>query len=201
MSHSEYCLKIRIPKVLEDHLRTMAETYQLSLNDAVKMILMHHHLEHKVMSPMTPKLAIPVTATKVKVTPPSDVKGDPKPKKVKKTNLTPSSDVTPDPTPYNIYNSTLFKYKNNSIIFSDPGLQDSWVKYQQFRKEKKKKIVPSQIPGIAQKCDKVINAEGIRGLMDRFERSVANGWLGFVFANEELGPDQTQRKKFTEDDI
>jgi hypothetical protein len=206
MSHSEYSLKIRIPRVLEDHLRSLSETYQLSLNDAVKMILTQHHLQNglaPVMSPVTPKLTLPVLAEKVKVTPPSDVKRDPKPRKEGKTGLTPSSDVTPDPTLYNIINNNIFNYKDKNIIFKDQELQASWVKYQQFRKEKKKKIVPSQLSGIARNCDKVIEAEGTDGLIARFDRSVTNGWVGFVFPNEELGkPSEGPiKRKFTEDDL
>ena len=192
--------------MLEDHLRSLSETYHMSLNDAVKMILTQHHIQNglpQVMSPVTPKLAIPVKAEKVKVTPHSDVTGDPKPKKDKKSDLTPSSDVTPDPTLYNIINNNIFNYKDKNIIFKDPALQDSWVKYQQFRKEKKKKIVPSQLSGIARNCDKVIEAEGIEGLKARFDRSVTNGWIGFVFPNEELGKpsESTTKRKFTEDDL
>jgi hypothetical protein len=171
------------------------------------MILTQHHLQNgvtPVMSPVTPKLAIPVKATKVKVTPHSDVTRDPKVKKEEKVALTPPSDVTPDPILYNIIYKDIFKLNNKNIISIVPKLEASWVRYQQFRKEKKKKIVPSQLSGIARNFDKVIEAEGVDGLVSRLDRSVANGWIGFVFPNEELGKPSdgpAVKRKFTEDDL
>ena len=206
MSHSDYNLKIRLPKVLENHLRYLASTYDLSLNDTVKMVLTQHHLEHGVtfFDPIgDPKTKKKPVAKKTTLTPHSDPIGDPKVLNGKKSKVTPPSDVTGDPKPYiyNIIYNNVFKIINNNISCHDPKLEEAWKQYQQFRKEKKKKIVPSQLDYIARQFDKVLDAEGVKGLVDRLNRSVANGWTGFVFANEELGKPEPANRTFTEDDI
>ena len=211
MSHSEYSLKIRLPLVLEGHLRNLSSTYDLSLNDVVKMVLSQHHLAHGLTPQVTPKLSISAKAEKTSLTPPSDVTHDPisqnEGKSSQKKKVTPPSDVKGDPKTknatyiYNISNNKIFKYIGNNIRCSDPTLEEVWTRYQQFRKEKRKKIVPSQIEHIAKQFDKVIDAEGVTGLINRLNRSIANGWTGFVFANEELGKQEQNKRKFTEDDI
>ena len=40
----QFKLNLRLPKVLEDHVRSFAAKYELSLNDAVKFTLIQHHL-------------------------------------------------------------------------------------------------------------------------------------------------------------
>lgn len=95
----------------------------------------------------------------------------------------------------------IYKIDNNNIIFIDGDLNDAWLSYVQFRKESRKTIRPSQIPHMQRNIDKVIEAEGEAGLMKRFHASVANGWQGFVFNNEELGKRNTNEHEFTEDDL
>lgn len=203
MSHSEYQLKIRLPKVLENHLRYIATTYEMSLNDTVKMVLSQHHLEHVVTHLTPPSDVTRDTKKKVKVTPPNDVTHDTTPKTKPKSKVTPPSDVKGDTKPYiyNIIYNDIFKIIDNNILCTDPTLEEAWKQFQRFRKEKKKKIVPSQLDYIARQFDKVIQAEGIKGLIDRLNRSVANGWIGFVFPNEELGKSEPTNREFTEDDI
>jgi len=95
----------------------------------------------------------------------------------------------------------IYKIDNNNIIFIDGDLNDAWLSYVQFRKESRKTIRPSQIPHMQRNIDKVIEAEGEAGLLKRFHASVANGWQGFVFNNEELGKRNTNEHEFTEDDL
>ena len=48
----QFKLNLRLPKVLEDHVRSFAAEY-LSLNDAVKFTLIQHHL-HSQFGPHGP---------------------------------------------------------------------------------------------------------------------------------------------------
>ena len=96
----------------------------------------------------------------------------------------------------------IYKIDNNNIVFFDNDLNEAWMGYLRFRKESKKTVRPSQIPYMKNNIDKVIEAEGEAGLLKRFHASVANGWQGFVFNNEELGKRTTnEHEQFTEDDL
>lgn len=178
----KYKLTLRLPKVLEDHVRKFAKTYDLSLNDAVKFTLIQHHLSH--------------SQEKVKVQ--SEVTGDPtgevtlapSPKK----QSDPTSEVTsgvkcdtPSRAPSIMSNYVnIYTYNNNKIIFIDSKLQQSWMDWKKYRG-----IKVAQEKFQQRYIDKVLAHESPDQLAERFITSIANGWKGFVFPNETFGEETT----------
>ena len=190
----EYTTTIRLPKVQEEYVKYMKETYGFSCNDLVKMSLLLHQTQFfktqndiNLISPIVSKPQKPKKPKRYQVDTTSDIKTTPP-------SRAPSI-ITNHSNTYKIDN-------NNSIVFLNADLNDAWLNYLQFRKESRKTIRPSQIPRIQINIDKVIDAEGEAGLLKRFHASVANGWSGFVFNNEELGKRTTnENEQFTEDDL
>lgn len=178
----KYKLTLRLPKVLEDHVRKFAKTYDLSLNDAVKFTLIQHHLSH--------------SQEKVKVQ--SEVTGDP----TGEVTLAPSPKKQSDPTsevtsevkcdtssraPSIMSNYVnIYTYNNNKIIFIDSKLQQSWMDWKKYRG-----IKVAQEKFQQRYIDKVLAHESPDQLAERFITSIANGWKGFVFPNETFGEDST----------
>ena len=178
----KYKLTLRLPKVLEDHVRKFAKTYDLSLNDAVKFTLIQHHLSH--------------SQEKVKVQ--SEVTGDPtgevtlapSPKKQSDPTSEVTSEVkcdTPSRAPSIMSNYVnIYTYNNNKIIFIDSKLQQSWMDWKKYRG-----IKVAQEKFQQRYIDKVLAHESPDQLAERFITSIANGWKGFVFPNETFGEDST----------
>jgi len=178
----KYKLTLRLPKVLEDHVRKFAKTYDLSLNDAVKFTLIQHHLSH--------------SQEKVKVQ--SEVTGDPtgevtlapSPKKQSDPTSEVISEVkcdTPSRAPSIMSNYVnIYTYNNNKIIFIDSKLQQSWMDWKKYRG-----IKVAQEKFQQRYIDKVLAHESPDQLAERFITSIANGWKGFVFPNETFGEDST----------
>ncbi len=178
----KYKLTLRLPKVLEDHVREFAKTYDLSLNDAVKFTLIQHHLSH--------------SQEKVKVQ--SEVTGDPtgevtlapSPKKQSDPTSEVTSEVkcdTPSRAPSIMSNYVnIYTYNNNKIIFIDSKLQQSWMDWKKYRG-----IKVAQEKFQQRYIDKVLAHESPDQLAERFITSIANGWKGFVFPNETFGEETT----------
>lgn len=178
----KYKLTLRLPKVLEDHVRKFAKTYDLSLNDAVKFTLIQHHLSH--------------SQEKVKVQ--SEVTGDPtgevtlapSPKKQSDPTSEVTSEVkcdTPSRAPSIMSNYVnIYTYNNNKIIFIDSKLQQSWMDWKKYRG-----IKVAQEKFQQRYIDKVLAHESPDQLAERFINSIANGWKGFVFPNETFGEETT----------
>lgn len=178
----KYKLTLRLPKVLEDHVRKFAKTYDLSLNDAVKFTLIQHHLSH--------------SQEKVKVQ--SEVTGDPtgevtlapSPKKQSDPTSEVTSEVkcdTPSRAPSIMSNYVnIYTYNNNKIIFIDSKLQQSWMDWKKYRG-----IKVAQEKFQQRYIDKVLAHESPDQLAERFITSIANGWKGFVFPNETFGEEIT----------
>lgn len=178
----KYKLTLRLPKVLEDHVRKFAKTYDLSLNDAVKFTLIQHHLSH--------------SQEKVKVQ--SEVTGDPtgevtlapSPKKQSDPTSEVTSEVkcdTPSRAPSIMSNYVnIYTYNNNKIIFIDSKLQQSWMDWKKYRG-----IKVAQEKFQQRYIDKVLAHESPDQLAERFINSIANGWKGFVFQNETFGEETT----------
>ena len=178
----KYKLTLRLPKVLEDHVRKFAKTYDLSLNDAVKFTLIQHHLSH--------------SQEKVKVQ--SEVTGDPtgevtlapSPQKQSDPTSEVTSEVkcdTPSRAPSIMSNYVnIYTYNNNKIIFIDSKLQQSWMDWKKYRG-----IKVAQEKFQQRYIDKVLAHESPDQLAERFITSIANGWKGFVFPNETFGEDST----------
>ena len=178
----KYKLTLRLPKVLEDHVRKFAKTYDLSLNDAVKFTLIQHHISH--------------SQEKVKVQ--SEVTGDPtgevtlapSPKKQSDPTSEVTSEVkcdTPSRAPSIMSNYVnIYTYNNNKIIFIDSKLQQSWMDWKKYRG-----IKVAQEKFQQRYIDKVLAHESPDQLAERFITSIANGWKGFVFPNETFGEETT----------
>ena len=178
----KYKLTLRLPKVLEDHVRKFAKTYDLSLNDAVKFTLIQHHLSH----------------SQEKVKEQSEVTGDPtgevtlapSPKKQSDPTSEVTSEVkcdTPSRAPSIMSNYVnIYTYNNNKIIFIDSKLQQSWMDWKKYRG-----IKVAQEKFQQRYIDKVLAHESPDQLAERFITSIANGWKGFVFPNETFGEETT----------
>ena len=178
----KYKLTLRLPKVLEDHVRKFAKTYDLSLNDAVKFTLIQHHLSH--------------SQEKVKVQ--SEVTGDPtgevtlapSPKKQSDPTSEVTSEVkcdTPSRAPSIMSNYVnIYTYNNNKIIFIDSKLQQSWMEWKKYRG-----IKVAQEKFQQRYIDKVLAHESPDQLAERFINSIRNQWKGFVFPNETFGEETT----------
>lgn len=178
----KYKLTLRLPKVLEDHVRKFAKTYDLSLNDAVKFTLIQHHLSH--------------SQEKVKVQ--SEVTGDPtgevtlapSPKKQSDPTSEVTSEVkcdTPSRAPSIMSNYVnIYTYNNNKIIFIDSKLQQSWMEWKKYRG-----IKVAQEKFQQRYIDKVLAHESPDQLAERFINSIRNQWKGFVFQNETFGEETT----------
>ena len=189
----QYKLTLRLPKVLEDHVRKFAKTYDLSLNDAVKFTLIQHHLTH----------------SQEKVNVQSEVTGDPtgevKMNKKAKTQSDPTGEVTgdvKDDTPSraplissNYLNVYIINNKNNSVKFLDEKIHRMWMEWKKY-----KKIQVPQEKFQLRYIDKVLAHESPEQLAERWENSIRNQWKGFVFPNETFGePNETT--EYGEDDL
>ena len=180
----KYKLTLRLPKVLEDHVRKFAKTYDLSLNDAVKFTLIQHHLSH--------------SQEKVKVQ--SEVTGDPtgevtlapSPKKQSDPTSEVISEVkcdTPSRAPSIMSNYVkvyIINNKNNSIKFLDEKIHRMWMEWKKY-----KKIQVPQEKFQLHYIDKVLAHESPEQLAERWENSIRNQWRGFVFQNETFGEETT----------
>ena len=197
----QYKLTLRLPKVLEDHVRSFAAAYDLSLNDAVKFTLIQHHLSH---SQKKVKVQSEVTC---------DPTGEVKPKKLLKVESEvkhdPASEVKkprPSRAP-SIMTNHIKTYKinnNNTITFISADLEEAWLAYKKYRREIKKPITKSAEKFQQRYIDEVLEHEGETKLIHRFHEAIRRGWQGFVFPNENLGGEQmkeTRTTKFSEDDI
>tara|TARA_B100000886_G_C20420208_1_gene491191 strand:- start:1081 stop:1686 length:606 start_codon:yes stop_codon:yes gene_type:complete len=193
-------LTLRLPKVLEDHIRSFAAIYDLSLNDAVKFTLIQHHLsissdKPNIQSEVKHDLTHEVN-TKDFLTTNNEVKHDPA-SEVKKT--------TPSRAPSIISNyDKVYKINsNNTITFLSADVESSWLAYKKYRREIRKPITKSAEKFQQRYIDKVLKSEGEVKLMHRFHEAIRKGWSGFVFDNENLnGQEQKQpATKFSKDDI
>lgn len=187
----QYKLTLRLPRVLEDHVRSFAAAYDLSLNDAVKFTLIQHHLSHsqekvKVQSEVTcdPTGKVKMNSSpKNQSDPTGEVTGDVK-------------SATPSRAPLILSNYVkVYSINNNSIKFLNPVVQKAWQEFKKYRGIKKAQEKFQQ-----RYIDKVLAHESEEQLAERFETSIANGWKGFVFPNETFGePNETI--EYGEDDL
>jgi hypothetical protein len=187
----QYKLTLRLPKVLEEHVRSFAAAYDLSLNDAVKFTLIQHHLSHsqekvKVQSEVTcdPTGEVKMNSLpKIQSDPTGEVTGDVK-------------CATPSRAPLILSNYVkVYSINNNSIKFLNPVVQKAWQEFKKYRGIKKAQEKFQQ-----RYIDKVLAHESEEQLAERFETSIANGWKGFVFPNETFGePNETT--EYGEDDL
>ena len=206
----EFKLNLRLPKVLEDYVRGKSELYNQSLNEVVKSILIQHLEASKSAGQLAPIGEI-VKLLQVQSGPvDGPVDGSKKAKKAKSTNIQSGpvdgpvdgpKETTPSRAPYISTNINLYKIYNNIIVCEDPDFQDAVDSYFQYRKEKKKAILPSQINFISRQFDKVISFEGVDGLIKRLHNAIANHWTGFVFPNEVLMRPKSETTDYNNDDF
>jgi len=196
----QYKLTLRLPKVLEDHVRSFAAAYDLSLNDAVKFTLIQHHLS---VSGKNQNIQSEVTG---------DPTGEVKPKKLLKVQSEVTGDITHEvkkPRPSrapSIMTNHIKTYKvnnNNTITFISADLEEAWLAYKKYRREIKKPITKSAEKFQLRYIDEVLEHEGETKLIHRFHEAIRRGWQGFVFPNENLGGEEKTKTttNFSEDDI
>lgn len=187
----QYKLTLRLPKVLEDHVRSFAAAYDLSLNDAVKFTLIQHHLSH---SQKKVKVQSEVTCD-----PTGEVKMNSSPENQSDPTGEVTGDVkcaTPSRAPLIMSNYVKVYYINsNSIKFLNPVVQKAWQEFKKYRGIKKAQEKFQQ-----RYIDKVLAHESEGQLAERFENSIANGWKGFVFPNETFG-ESNETTEYGEDDL
>jgi hypothetical protein len=171
----QFKLNLRLPKVLEDHVRSFAAKYELSLNDAVKFTLIQHHL-HSQFGPTHGPTDGAKVEQKEKVQS-GPVDGP----------TVGAKKATPSRAPSIMSNYVnIYTYNNNKIIFIDSKLQQSWMDWKKYRG-----IKVAQEKFQQRYIDKVLAHESPDQLAERFINSIANGWKGFVFPNETFGEQTT----------
>ena len=193
MSEGEKTSSIRLPKEQEEFVKLMNDKYGFTRNNLVKMALLQ--LQKEYLPLLRNDIILPSEMISIRKTPKSA-----KCNHSARRNDVKASSASRAPCIMSNY-VDVYKIDNNNIIFIDDDLNKAWLNYLQFRKESRKTIRPSQMERIQINIDKVIDAEGEAGLLKRFHASVANGWSGFVFNNEELGKRTTETTEFTEDDL
>lgn len=187
----QYKLTLRLPKVLEEHVRSFAAAYDLSLNDAVKFTLIQHHLSHSQK-----KVRV---QSEVTCDPTGEVKMNPSPKIQSDPTGEVTGDVkcaTPSRAPSILSNYVkVYSINNNSIKFLNPVVQKAWQEFKKYRGIKKAQEKFQQ-----RYIDKVLAHETEEQLAERFVTSIANGWKGFVFPNETFG-ESNETTEYGEDDL
>lgn len=189
----QYKLTLRLPRVLEEHVRSFAAAYDLSLNDAVKFTLIQHHLTH---SQEKSKVQSEVTCD-----PTGDVKSDSSPKNQSDPTGEVTGDVksdTPSRAPSilsNFVNVYIINNKNNSVKFLDEKIHKMWMEWKKY-----KKIQVPQEKFQLRYIDKVLAHESPEQLAERWERSIRNQWKGFIFPNETFG-ESNETTEYGEDDL
>jgi len=180
----QFKLNLRLPKVLEDHVRSFAAEYELSLNDAVKFTLIQHHL-HSKFGPIHG----PTDGAKME--------------QLEKTQSGPTHGPTSRAKPSTPSRAPLLMstyvdiYKvnnNNSIIFLSEKTQQAWQEWKKYRGIKK-----AQEKFQKRYIDKVLANETEAQLVERWERSISSGWKGFVFDND--FQDEQTNTTYSEDDL
>jgi len=197
----QYKLTLRLPKVLEDHVRSFAAAYDLSLNDAVKFTLIQHHLSvsgknQNIQSEVKHDLTGEVKPEKL-LTVKSEVKHDPT-SEVKKPRPSRAPSIMTN------YSNVYKVNNNNTITFLSADLEEAWLAYKKYRREIKKPITKSAEKFQQRYIDQVLEHEGETKLIHRFHEAIRRGWQGFVFPNENLGGLETTEARttnFSEDDI
>ena len=180
----QFKLNLRLPKVLEDYVRSFAAEYELSLNDAVKFTLIQHHLHSQFGL-----VHGPVDGAKIE--------------QLDKTQSGPvggptdrAKTTTPSRAPSILSNFVkVYTINNNSIKFLNPVVQKAWQEFKKYRGIKKAQEKFQQ-----RYIDKVLAHESEEQLAERFVTSIANGWKGFVFPNETFG-ESNETTQYGEDDL
>ena len=86
----------------------------------------------------------------------------------------------PSRAPYkNIY---ILNDNNNIDIFNE-GLRGAWEDFCQFRKEQKKPIKPTQMKHLWNRFNKIIDANGVDGLIASIQQTIERGYQGVFQAD------------------
>jgi hypothetical protein len=188
----QYKLTLRLPKVLEDHVRKFAKTYDLSLNDAVKFTLIQHHLNHSTDNMKVQSEVTCDPTGEVKLNNKAESQSDPTGEVTGEVK-----DATPSRAPcimsnyVKVYN---INSKNNSIHFFDPKVQEAWRAWKKYRgiKVSEEKFQQRYI-------DKVLKHESVEQLVERWHRAISRQWTGFVFNNETFG--EVEQTTYGDEDL
>ena len=193
----QFKLNLRLPKVLEEHVRSFAAEYELSLNDAVKFTLIQHHL-HSQFGPVHG----PVHGAKIEQT--EEIQNGPvdgptggakktRPSRVRDKDMSNNMSKHKD-----IY---LINSNNNTIVFQNSETQEIWKRFKKYRKEIKKPITASNEIFQQRYIDRVLKYESEAKLVERFETAMANSWQGFIWPDEKLEGEIQAADKYEGDDL
>ena len=91
----------------------------------------------------------------------------------------------------NIYN---INNKNNIEIYNE-SLREVWEEFVQFRKEQRKPIKPTQMKKLWAKFEKIIEENGVGGLIASINQTIERGYQGvFPVAEQVVNNDNTTHK-------
>lgn len=91
----------------------------------------------------------------------------------------------------NIYN---INNKNNIEIYNE-SLREVWEEFVQFRKEQRKPIKPTQMKKLWAKFEKIIEENGVGGLIASINQTIERGYQGvFPVAEQVVSNDNTTHK-------
>ena len=226
MSHSDYKVTLRLPVALKEYIGELCEEYGLSINEAVK----HCIIEHKrctnlalngITSGITSDTIHPSSQNESGITHDTMIKKSGITHDTISTNLTVTgevekkgsgitSDTNSDTTgdtipssqgaPYILYILNNNKYK---LIISDPTLEEAWDDWCNYCKSKRKTIKDSQLKQAFRDFEAIYEVEGIDGIIDRLNRAISSGYVGWYFGKKtlEAKPVTVTNGNFTEDDF
>lgn len=189
----EYTITIRLPKVQEEYVKLMNETYGFSCNNLVKMALLLHQTQFGQQ-----------TQSGINLIPPT-VSNEQKPKKPKRYQTdtgddTKNTDPSRAPSIISNFNKT-YSIINNVIIFLNKETEDAWLSFKKYRKEIKKPFTKTSEVFQQRYIDRVLKHESEQQLVERWHNSIRNNWNGFIFPNEVLGDETNSNEQYSEEDL
>ena len=226
MSHSDYKTVLRLPSTLEEYLKSLCKDYGLSINEAVKHCIIEHKRRtdlllgsttHSTTGSTTPTIvpqessttsstiAEKSSTTHSTMIPKIEVRAEVLKNESSTTHSTNSSTTSstiqsPQGAPYILYILNNNKYK---LIISDPTLSEAWDDWCNYCKSKRKTIKDSQLKQAFRDFETIYAVEGLDGIIDRLNRAISSGYVGWYFGNKtlEAKPVTVTNGNFTEDDF
>ena len=116
-----------------------------------------------------------------------------------------NSDTTGDTIPSSQGAPYILNINNNKyiLIISDPTLKEAWDDWCNYCKSKRKTIKDSQLKQAFRDFEAIYEVEGIDGIVDRLNRAISSGYVGWYFGKKtlEAKPVTVTNGNFTEDDF
>lgn len=221
MSHSDYKVTLRLPVALKEYIGELCEEYGLSINEALKhCIIEHKRCTNLVLSGITHDTTQPRSQIESGITHDTMIKNSGITHDTISTNVTVTgevvkkgsgitSDTNSDTTGDTILSSQgapyILNINNNKyiLIISDPTLKEAWDDWCNYCKSKRKTIKDTQLKTTFRYFEAIYEVEGIDGIVDRLNRAISSGYVGWYFGKKtlEAKPVTVTNGNFTEDDF